>query len=122
MYIRPRKLPYLLRSLAWCSIGVGALGAAAIAADVQAGNDVRPAHAISAALWIWGGFRTLRGAKDGVDSLLAAWTLPAIALVLLPFLDADQRAAIPGWLYGYVLFALATTVYLYSCLRRLPWA
>ncbi|MDA1221062.1 MAG: DUF4375 domain-containing protein [Planctomycetota bacterium] len=122
MYIRPRKLPYLLRSLAWCSIGVGALGAAAIAADVQAGNDVRPAHAISAALWIWGGFRTLRGAKDGVDSLLAAWTLPAIALVLLPFLDADQRAAIPGWLYGYVLFALATTVYLYSCRRRLPWA
>lgn len=122
MFVRPRSIPGLLRAVAWCSIGVGVLGAAAIASDLRVGEKVRPAHVINAALWVWGGFRTLRGARDGVDSLLAAWVLPALALFALPLLDAGQRAALPGWLYGYLAVAAAVTAYLFACRRRLPWA
>jgi hypothetical protein len=122
MRVRPRNLPRLLRGIAWTSITIGLLGAVALALAAFEGREVRPGRLVNSFLWVWGGYRTLRGYRDGVDSLLAAWVLPALALFALPFSSDGQRAAIPGWLYAYTTFALGVTGYLLHCRQRLSWA
>ncbi len=122
MRVPPDTLPRILRVLAWFSIALGILGGIGLVAASLDEREVRMGRVVSSALWVWGGYRTLRGHKDGVDSLLAAFVLPTFALLALPFVAAEQRTNIPGSLIGYAAFAALVSGYLVHCRRSLPWA